>query len=306
MNRSVIKESAYGCNSFGIINFGETEVFNLPKRWKAVLDAVIDAPLAWQAPKQIAARLGWNVEETTDLLSTMDVEGWIVVWETCDGPLITLSLLAAERLHVSVIEVGCNEIPRWSRPGDPSPPLPRGKQVPWLERNADLHRLLDPSVSPDLAAETAEHSERLSARAEFLQLSRRLPKRLEDLPPPSRYLGLGPRPWPGPGVGGADAACPVCDDRPLLPHMYCLYCDRWGLDELAALVCQRAAWSARKEKPRRPCRSRLAPVSPDSEIVFPLPEAAVQRRPRTRPGAKNQIKREQARRKASRKAKQRW
>ena len=29
--------------------------------------------------------------------------------------------------------------------------------------------------------------------------------------------------------------CPICGDRTLGPQMYCLYCDRWGLDFLVPM-----------------------------------------------------------------------
>jgi hypothetical protein len=281
-------------------------MFDLPKRWKAILDAVIDAPVAWQTPGMLAAALGWDVDEATDLLCTLDVEGWIVVWETDEGPLITLSPLGAERLNVHLVEIGRQEIPRWARPDDPTPPLPRAKRVSWSARNASLHRLIAPDAAPEVSAEFSEVSENLRVRARSLGLKHRIPTRVEDLPPPGGFLGLGPKPWPGPLARGANAVCPVCGDQPLSPHLYCLYCDRWGMDEMLALVCRRAALAARISKPPGPCRSRLAPASPHSEVVFPLVEERHPREPGSCRERKARIKRERARRRARQKANRHW
>jgi hypothetical protein len=57
--------------------------------------------------------------------------------------------------------------------------------------------------------------------------------RPDDWPLPSLLLGVGLTPWPGPGQEhDHETTCPVCGSRRLGPHMYCLYCDRWGLDRL--------------------------------------------------------------------------
>src|SRR5437868_4537458 len=95
----------------------------LPEAWKAIVNTLLKATVAWQTPAEVAEALGRDVEETTDLLCLMDEAGWINVWEAEPGPLILLSALAAERLHVHLVEVGPNETPRWARAGDPLPPL---------------------------------------------------------------------------------------------------------------------------------------------------------------------------------------
>jgi hypothetical protein len=155
-------------------------------------------------------------------------------------------------------------------------------------------------------AELSEVSTKLRARARSLGLKHALPKRVEDLPRPGGFLGLGPKPWPGPVARDANAVCPVCGNQPLRPHLYCLYCDRWGMDELLELVCRRAALAARRSKSHRPARSRLAPASPHSQIVFPLVEETHQREQRTCPERNARIKRERARRKARQKSNRRW
>jgi hypothetical protein len=53
----------------------------------------------------------------------------------------------------------------------------------------------------------------------------------QGLPAPTLLVGLGLTPWPGPGVGSQpNRPCPACGSGRLEPSMYCLYCDRWGLD----------------------------------------------------------------------------
>src|SRR4051794_12436443 len=108
----------------------------LLEEWKAVLNLLLEAPVAWQSPEELAVALGRGVGETTDLLCQMDVEGWITVWDREPGPVVTLTAVAAERLEVVLIEVGAEETPRWAHVGDPVPPPPRAKHVGRTERSA--------------------------------------------------------------------------------------------------------------------------------------------------------------------------
>src|SRR4051794_1468591 len=96
-----------------------TPEFELPEGWGPVLDALVVAPIAWQSPGQVAEALAAGVEETTEVLCRMDVEGWIAVWDGEAGPLVTLTPLAAERMRVVLVEYGADETPRWARVGDP-------------------------------------------------------------------------------------------------------------------------------------------------------------------------------------------
>src|SRR4051794_39418630 len=101
----------------------------MPDEWRPVLNALLAAPIAWQSPEEIAVALGADVEATADLLSLMDVAGWLSVWDGDAGPVVTLTALAAERLRVVLVEVGPDETPRWASAGDPPPPRPRAKHV---------------------------------------------------------------------------------------------------------------------------------------------------------------------------------
>jgi hypothetical protein len=207
--------------------------------WKGILNVLITAPIAWQTAEEIAAAVGRDVEDTTDVLSVMDEAGWIAVWDGQAVPLITLSPLAAERLHVVLIEVGPDQTPRWALAGESQPPAPRARNVCRAERNARLDDILDPAAFPEYAGERAEQ---LAAQAASGRGRRGLPaaRHVEDLPPPSQFLGMGLTPWPGPMLLESESPCPVCGNRPLSPQVYCLYCDRWGLDDLLALLIKRA------------------------------------------------------------------
>lgn len=63
---------------------------DVPQIWRTVLDAM---PSGWTTPAALAARLGRDVEETTDLLASLDEAGLIRVREPegADGPVVSLS-----------------------------------------------------------------------------------------------------------------------------------------------------------------------------------------------------------------------
>jgi hypothetical protein len=241
----------------------------IPENWKSVLDFLVEAPVAWQSIAQIARALVWGVEETTDLLSDMDVAGWISVWVLEPEPLITLSTLAAYHYQVVLVELGPEEFPRWSLAGEPDPIPPRAKNVASCEYHARQDKLLDPGPAPDLAMEQAEIQARRAAR-----YRRHLAEtccEADDLPLPCHLLGQSLTPWPGPPRADGSALCPVCAGRPLLPHVYCLYCNRWGLDDvLDKLVAQaeRASRQARSSSQQSTpnesasARARTSPEAP--------------------------------------------
>lgn len=200
----------------------------LPDAWLLVLKVLIEAPVAWRSPSEIAAALAWREGETTDILCDLDLAGWLSVWETESGPLVTLSALAAERLEVRLVEVGAGGTPRWARAGDAEPPPPRSKNVCLSERAASLEYVSDPDLPPDVSAERGERAE---AVARTFRGAPSRPDRREEPPRPTVLVGLSLTPWPGPREP-SDAACPACGGLTLGPQAYCLYCDRWGLDRL--------------------------------------------------------------------------
>lgn len=200
----------------------------IPDDLLPVMNALVVAPIAWRTPLEVASALGLGEEETTDLLCDLDLAGLIDVWDQAEGPVVTLSALAAERMGVRLIEVGMGETPKWARVGEPEPAALRSKHVCISEKAATLGFVADPSPTPDVAAERGERGE---DRAKALYANPALWKKADELPRPTVLVGLGLSPWPGP-CNTPGSACPACGDRSLQPHMYCLYCDRWGLDRL--------------------------------------------------------------------------
>jgi hypothetical protein len=218
----------------------------LPDAWIAVLNALLDGPVDWRSPEQIAAVLGRDVSETTDVLCDLDLGGWVSVQETDRGASVALSALGAERLAVRLVEFGPRATLRWARADEPDPPVPHARHVCRAERAAALDFLVDPSPSPEAAAESAEDAEAL-ARAGVMPASTKFDP--DAFPRPSLLIGTGLTPWPGP-VLAPDAVCPACGGGTLGPQMYCLYCDRWGLDVLTPTVPSAAVGRSRQPQPQ--------------------------------------------------------
>jgi hypothetical protein len=193
--------------------------------WKPMINALLRAPVAWRSPAQLADSVRRGVAETTAVLIELTEAGWIEFWKSESGPQVTLSPWAAERLRVRLVEVGPDGLLRWVRVGEPHPPQ-RALKNRIRMAHVDPDVLLDDEPPPDCAAEQAEQAEqRASAPREARRAFR------ERTPRPAILIGEGLIPWPGPREA-LDATCPVCADRPLRPRMYCLRCDRWGMDHL--------------------------------------------------------------------------
>jgi len=192
---------------------------------RAIFEALTGGPCAWRTPAELAAELGREPESLTDELASLDVDGWLDVWERPEGPAVTLSALAAELLRVRLAECG-GFLFRWVDADRPERDGYRTAGVMSAAALEELDLVVDPSAAPDAddPAGTA-------------------------WPYPTRLLGDGLSPWPGPGPVGHDgasegpAACPCCGGRPLSAREYCLVCDRWGLDD-----------RLRAEAARRPSR----------------------------------------------------
>ena len=194
---------------------------------RRMIEALIKAPVAWQSPVELARSMERDLEETIDLLAELDADGWLSPWERESDVVVTLSVVAAWKLGVRLVESGRNESPRWANQGDPEPPGQRASGVFRDERAACLERVIDVSGSPDEIVERAEEAnDRMS-----LASNPRSRVSVEGLPVPTLLIGSGLSPWPGP-ADGRKALCPSCGSRRLEPWMYCLYCDRWGLDHL--------------------------------------------------------------------------
>ena len=227
----------------------------LPDAWIPVLNALLRARVAWQTPAQLAESLGRDGASATDVLCDLDIAGWIVVWESEDGPFVTLSPVGATRLGVHLIEVGFDQTPRWAPTSDPGPAPAKPMNVCRGDRAAALEFVPDPYDSPDVAAERAERAGRAAEPRSAPRSPSSVLDRRDELPRPSILIGLGLTPWPGPGKRAAEV-CPACGSRRLQPHMYCLYCDRWGLDEAASALPGASAPSTQRTP--RPSADRQA------------------------------------------------
>ncbi len=210
-----------------------------------VLGALVAGPDAWSTPASLAQALGREESATTDLLADLDDGGWLAVWERDDSPtpLVTLSPLGADRLGVRLVESGPEELARWSSAGDPEPPTPRARHVCARGRGADLAFVPDPHPSPDQAAALADTPARPAGHNG------------RSWPYPTMLIGQGLTPWPGPSPGPTPAApCPACRDRRLVPHAYCLRCDRWGRDDPSSLATPCASEPVQTRRRARHCR----------------------------------------------------
>jgi hypothetical protein len=202
-------------------------IAELPEAWQRVLQSIRSAEDAWRTPDSIAAGLGWEAEPTWDLLASMDVAGWLAVWERPDGPVVTLSPLGAERLGVRLREHGSPVRLTWVPVDEPEPRGPRLPRSDSFAPGTGWQEAVDLGPPPDAGLNAPEPVRRPAG-----------PRR------PALLMGLRLSPWPGPRVHPGDS-CPACGCLPLPPHGYCLLCDRWGLD-------------AAPERPERPAPSAQA------------------------------------------------
>jgi hypothetical protein len=199
----------------------------LPDTWQKLLNTIVEGPLAWQTPVQIAARLGFDLDATHDILAGLDLGGWLEPWEMGATLYITLSPLAAERARVRLTPVGFSEAMQWISIDEPIL-SPRARGCSDEDREY-LDGFVDPSPGPDVELEAAERDARIAER----KLEAGDARWHHFLPRPTILLGVGLTPWPGPRQHrGPD--CPACGSRPISESSYCLICDRWGLDHVFA------------------------------------------------------------------------
>jgi hypothetical protein len=123
-----------------------------------ILHAIVNGPIAWQSPRELAARTGLPREQVLDEVAWLDELGWLAVWDRQVDQVVTLTPLAEELLDVHLVEVGPSELPRWARAGDVEPPRPRPRGLfeSWQDRR--LERLVDPRPTPVEAAIAAEEA----------------------------------------------------------------------------------------------------------------------------------------------------
>ena len=194
-----------------------------------LVDALVEARVAWQSPSELSQATGLGIEEVNDQLAELDLSGWLDVWEYDDRLVVTFSVVAASMLRLRLVDGGFDQDPRWARLSDPEPPGVRASGVFRDARAASLERVTDPLGSAEEAALRAEET----LARHVIPSDTRIRPLLETLPRPTLLLGQGLTPWPGPAIGpGEVGPCPGCGSGRLGPQMYCLRCDRWGLDHL--------------------------------------------------------------------------
>jgi hypothetical protein len=215
--------------------------------WKPVTDALLQGPTAWQSPTELARALNHNLDDMIEILVAMCAAGWLEIFGDESQALVTLTPWSAERLGVQLVEVGDGEEDlRWSRKSAPAPRKPR-RAGRSRARTLPLETLglIDPRPGPEIQAIRAEY-------AEWRERVSRPPKARYSPPPelplPGLLIGLGLTPWPGPEII-RDGVCRVCGNRTLQPEMYCLGCDRWGLDHVL-FPNHRGGW--KPPQPRQP------------------------------------------------------
>src|SRR4051812_264339 len=117
---------------------GGGDMLEMTEDGSRIVEALVSAPVAWQSPEDLASATGRTLDETADLLAALDASGWLEAWERPGEVVVTLSVAAASRLGVRLVEVGPDETPRWSRLGMPDPKSPRASGVFRVERAASL------------------------------------------------------------------------------------------------------------------------------------------------------------------------
>ncbi len=233
--------------------------------WNAILTTLTSGPLAWRTPTELASLLAWDLEQMTDELASMDIAGWLDVWERPgdEEVAVTLSAWGADRLGVRLAESGGGLSLRWVEAGQPEPVHLRAKGVIASASLEELDLVFDALPAPGACLDDLDSEPVLSEEN---------PNGPTFWPAPTQLLGERLTPWPGPGPvaerpGEVSKSCPVCQGRRLGPHQYCLRCDRWGLDHLLRPVPSRERpraashdrddQAARKLRDRRKARRRL-------------------------------------------------
>jgi hypothetical protein len=127
-----------------------------------VVNALIDAPLAWQSAPELARRAGIELDPTADTLADLEADGWVESWPDppvgpypWPAPVVTFTPIAAAELGIRIVEVGPEETPRWARADAPEPPAPKARGI--FRDFGSLGLVEDPAPGPeDLAIEAEE------------------------------------------------------------------------------------------------------------------------------------------------------
>jgi hypothetical protein len=197
--------------------------------WNLITDLAVNTCRVTVPFAMIADRIGLTLDEVDDAVADLGEVGLVSAWDPGGGPSATLTPLAARRLGLKLRRFegrDGNEFMPVGRP-DPLERQRRRKTIAASTLGIDLDRLPGDAPRPDMIVEAAEAIEALAPRRagrESDDAARQLPR------PPVMLEGC--RPWPEgwPGHPGYDGRCPACRGSKLSAAVYCLVCDRWGLD----------------------------------------------------------------------------
>lgn len=212
------------------------------RRWGAVLGAIVDAPRAWSSAADLATVLGWTAGEVDDVLCELSFNGLAESWPVKGVASWTLTPFAAEGLNVWLCEQGIAGRTRWARSGSADAPA----RAPAPRREAaDLTAVPDPGPGPVEIAEAADEADRWKPRGALS---------VDRLPRPTVILTGSKSTWdeaPARAPGKPSRRrfrCSACLGRKLRPSVYCLRCNRWGMDGVIARTrrAQAAAASVRE------------------------------------------------------------
>lgn len=240
------------------------EGYTLTDNELSLINGIIDAPIAWQTPDELAEATGLGIVETLACLCDLMLAGWVDHWFR-DGeahPHVTLSALGAVRLGVRLEERGPGEVLVWSHESASirSRRRPGRAARARTEANAELLGQA-PDRQPTPAA-LAEALDELQLQLQDRARRKHRARRIEELPNPTVLVGMAdPAYLPkddfarrNPRMGSCgvsypqnlqkERACKGCGGRDLKPSWVCPRCSRWGLDGLASALGRAEARAA--------------------------------------------------------------
>jgi len=197
--------------------------------WRLILaDRRVIVPLS-----QVRGRSGLDSATFDQAVGNLADEGLLDVSQWAE-PLATLSPRAAFGLGLKISRAHRGSGPRSLVWVDSRAPERRPRVKPQelsLEASEEVGRTAE-DRDPPAPEEVAEATEEVELKARSFEDRKRRTESQRDpdnLPRPSVVLA-GVQPWPP--IQGPGKACPVCSGRVLWPSVYCLWCDRWGLDHV--------------------------------------------------------------------------
>ena len=194
--------------------------------WTVIADVAaalsrVNVPL-----EMIAERTGLDPSEVDEAVSQLGEVGLVASWNPGEGPVATLTPLAAARLGLKLRRFDGKAGMEWI-PVNRSDPGERRRPKRVFQASAlrvDLDKIPGDAPRPDQIAEATEAVESMAPRP-----GRRLPdSATAKLLGPSILIEGCASVWRETNGG----RCTACKGLPLARSTYCLRCSRWGLDWL--------------------------------------------------------------------------